>query len=197
MHRAFFLLELLVVLMGTAACQAREAVNDPADPPAPPSSAPSEKRPPTTAASVGHVQHARCAQPSGVTLATVPPTSSVRRLPALVSVRRSGVAAPVRCVVKSHAELDSVRVRFGHALDEVPLDVDFERNLLVVAAMGEQMNDNYWISVDTAWVTSDTTYVVVRSLGPSDVEIVRDLVSSPLVAVLVPRARTVSFLERE
>lgn len=144
------------------------------------------------------VHDKRCASPSVPTDAPVPTQAAVRRTETIFEVRRSALVAPIRCVIRSLAELDSTSREFHQAFQEIPRDIDFSRSVIVIAALGERPDESYWIVADTTWIQGDTSVVVVRSGGATDEgQVAGDMFVYPLIAVLVPRSREVAFIERE
>jgi hypothetical protein len=65
----------------------------------------------------------------------------------------------------------------------------------VIAALGDQPSDAYWITADVTWVRSDTTFVLIRSAGPGDDEAVGDMVSNAMTAVVVPINQHIALVE--
>lgn len=101
-------------------------------------------------------------------------------------------------MIRTPAEFDSTNQELDQALDQLPRDIDFTHNTLVVATLGERPDESYWIIADTTWIQGDTSVVVVRSGGAIyEDQVAGDLFVYPLIAVLVPRSRAVAFVERE
>jgi hypothetical protein len=108
----------------------------------------------------------------------------------------SYVKAPLRCIVGSEREWDAVRPLTSIHPDSsftAPAP-DFDREMLVVAAMGARPTPNYDIAVDGTWLRGDTLVVELRNTEPVG-EIQENFGTSPVVVVKVPRASTVYFLE--
>ena len=77
-------------------------------------------------------------------------------------------------------------------------EIDFDSRMVVFASMGERSTGGYSISVLEAAQEDGTLYVVVEEATPGIQCITTDVISTPAVAVSVPRtASTVLFVEQE
>jgi hypothetical protein len=77
-------------------------------------------------------------------------------------------------------------------------EIDFGTRMVVFASMGERTSGGYMISVLEAAQEDDVLYVEVEEATPGIECITTDVISTPAVAVSVPRtAATVMFVDRE
>ena len=184
---------VIATFVFACACQPQEShrlppARDQAPPIPPSAAAPAPATPVVFSSPPGSL----CAAPrSADAQASVP--GDARSVPSKL-VELSYTHVPLRCVIRSEAELAKARRLFEYPLDLRELPFDFDRNLLVLATMGEQMTTGYWISADLTWVRGDTTFVLIRTTQPP--EAVGDMVTHPLGAALVPAHRYVVFVER-
>jgi len=77
-------------------------------------------------------------------------------------------------------------------------EIDFSSRMVVFASMGERTSGGYTISVLEAAQENGALYVEVEEATPGIECITTDVISTPAVAVSVPRtASTVLFVDRE
>jgi hypothetical protein len=77
-------------------------------------------------------------------------------------------------------------------------DIDFSSRMVVFASMGERTSGGYTISVLDAAQEDEALYVEVEEATPGVECITTDVISTPAVAVSVPRTTSmVLFVERE
>lgn len=112
----------------------------------------------------------------------------------------SNIHQPARLVIRdsqSWAQLWAQMVAPTDGLSSPPA-VDFDKNEVVVAAMGERQRGGYAISINgIAQDASGTLHVDVASTIPASTCNASDVITTPLDAVLVPRTtETVQFSER-
>jgi hypothetical protein len=124
------------------------------------------------------------------------PSDSSLRL--LAYAHTSGMDEPDRIVVRSPAEWAAVwrqwETRQGVKTD--PPTVDFETEMVFVAALGTRSYSGDVIVIDSLTETTDELVVHVRTRGPRGC-IVGHLVSQPTVAVAAPaRPKPVRFVDR-
>lgn len=80
---------------------------------------------------------------------------------------------------------------------DVP-SVDFDQDMVIVAAMGQRATGGYAITVDEVMVSDIGLFAVVRETSPSARCIVTQALTAPVTAVRVTRSDTpVSFEEEE
>lgn len=76
--------------------------------------------------------------------------------------------------------------------------VDFDRSMVVLAAMGSQRTGGYDIEVEAVHRQGETLYLVVRETSPGDRCGVTQAFTTPTTAVRVPRVDgDVEFVEKE
>jgi hypothetical protein len=64
--------------------------------------------------------------------------------------------------------------------------VDFDREMVVVAALGRQRSGGFTIRVDRAHLEGSTTVIIVREESPGEGCIVADAITSPLDIAILP-----------
>ncbi len=132
----------------------------------------------------------------------VPPNASVVEFDVVqeVTTEISGIRERRRSVIVDAAEWNALWdeiVTFVAPKPAVPT-IDFGSRMVVFASMGERTSGGYSISVLEAAEEGGTLYVVVEESTPGVQCITTDVVTTPAVAVSVPRtASTVLFVERE
>lgn len=85
----------------------------------------------------------------------------------------------------------------GSPVPERPA-VDFERNVVIVAAMGSRPTGGYDIEVESVHRDGESLFVVVRTTSPGDDCMVTQAFTAPTTAVRVPRVSgDVHFVEKE
>jgi hypothetical protein len=76
--------------------------------------------------------------------------------------------------------------------------VDFSKETVVLAAMGDTMNGGYSIAIDSAFADGNTTTAAVSSVMPDPMCMMMQMqaITQPLDVVAVPKASAVTFAER-
>jgi hypothetical protein len=75
--------------------------------------------------------------------------------------------------------------------------VDFTRQMVLAAAMGQQRSGGFVIVIDSVYASGGTTYAVVRSVSPGSNCVVPGVLTAPVVAVRIDRAEgPVRFVKR-
>jgi len=111
----------------------------------------------------------------------------------------SGLRYPVRLTVQDSADWKAIWARIVGPNSEVPPPpVDFSREMLLIAGMGEQPCMGHLVSIDTVMQDDDRRiYAVVRERHRGAGCGCLNAVISPVDVVRVPRTiRPVTFLER-
>lgn len=111
----------------------------------------------------------------------------------------SGFDDPQRLVVRSGAEWQGVWATLHRRTNPVPPlpAIDFDREMVVVAAAGTKSTGGFAVSIDSASETRSTIAVVVRSVSPGPNCVVIQMVTQPVdVAVISRRPAVVSFEEK-
>lgn len=76
-------------------------------------------------------------------------------------------------------------------------EIDFGRNIVIVASMGTRNTGGYGITFDTIYETDDVLYALVRERSPGRSCIVTQALTEPVIAMRVSRpGAEVKFLER-
>jgi hypothetical protein len=76
-------------------------------------------------------------------------------------------------------------------------EIDFSRNIVIVAGMGSRGTGGYGITFDTIYEADDVLYAVVRESAPGRSCIVTQALTQPVTAVRVARpGADVRFIER-
>ena len=141
-------------------------------------------RPPGSAAQVP-------AGASPITLLPLPDSAGSVRI-------YTGVAEPAHFVLGDAAQWAALWGRVAANLYPHPPApaVDFERHMVVAAAMGMKPTGGYTVTIDAASRLRDTIYVVVREVSPGDRCAVPQVMTAPFAAALLPRsADPVLFVE--
>jgi hypothetical protein len=77
-----------------------------------------------------------------------------------------------------------------------PPQVEFESNMVVVAALGRRSTAGFQISVDTVHIENGDLHVTVREVSPASGCIAAQMISTPVTAVVLPaREGDVEFVE--
>ncbi len=141
--------------------------------------------------------------PSGTgTAAEVPPGAQIVTFDLVqeVTLEMSGIMDRRRTVIAEQAGWDAWWDEITtHVMPKPPAPtIDFTTRMVIAAAMGEQRGGGYSIDVLEVSEASDDLYVVVQESIPGVQCITHDAITSPAVAVSVPRsAGRVLFVERE
>ena len=109
----------------------------------------------------------------------------------------SGYDAPARLVIRDEARWARVWQRAATSASSHSLPrVDFDRHMIIFAAMGEKPSGGYHIDIEGLFRRGDDMYVVVRETFPRCGS--PDVITAPATAALVPRNRgRVYFVERK
>ena len=140
--------------------------------------------------------------PGTGTAAEVPPNAQVVAFDVVQEV-----TTPISGVVEQRREVIADATEWAALWDEmqsrlvpkppVP-EIDFGTRMVVFASMGERTSGGYTISVLEAAQEDDALYVVVEEATPGIQCMTTDVVTTPAVAVSVPRtAASVLFVETE
>lgn len=122
------------------------------------------------------------------------------RLEALFDDSYSGIDEAQRQVVRTPGTWADVWEQLHEGRSPVPERpaVDFERSVVVVAAMGSRRSGGYGIEVTSVHRDGETLYVVVEETSPGEDCAVTAAITAPATAVRVPRAAgDVHFVEKE
>lgn len=140
--------------------------------------------------------------PSTGTAADVPPSAQVVAFDVVQEVTTpvSGIRDARRLVITDAAAWQALWEEFQG--NEIPLppapEIDFTRRMVIVATIGARPDGGYSVAIPEVARDGNVLYVVVEE-GIAGIECVTtDEVTSPAVAVTVPRAGgEVRFVERE
>lgn len=142
------------------------------------------------------------AGPSTGTALEVPPNASVVAFDVVheMTTEISGIRERRRAVISSQAEWEALwdeMQAFVMPKPPVPA-IDFGARMVVFGSMGERTSGGHTISVLSAAEENDSLYVEVEEATPGIACMTTDVVTTPAVAVSVPRtASAVLFVERE
>jgi hypothetical protein len=140
--------------------------------------------------------------PSTGTAADVPPSAQVVAFDVVEEITTpvSGIRDARRVVITDAAAWGDLWREFqGNVVPRPPApDIDFATRMAIVATLGTRPDGGHSVSVPEVARDGDVLYVVVEE-GIAGIECVTtDQVTTPAVAVTVPRAGgTVRFVERE
>lgn len=112
----------------------------------------------------------------------------------------SGFTAPARLVVRSEAEWRDAWARiYQHRMPKPDLPaVDFAREAVLVAALGERSSGGYGILVDSVHDTGSELQAVVRKTSPGAGCLVTGALTQPVDAVRIPApTKSVKFVDRD
>lgn len=143
------------------------------------------------------------AGPTGLRAARVPPKAAQVTTDRVLDLSPfrfySGLRERERLVIRRPGEWGAAWQRITAAsFPARPLPpVDFSRELVVLAAMGERPTGGYSITIDGVFEARGRLYVQVRETSPGRNCIVTEALTQPIDAVRVPRHDgTVAFVER-
>lgn len=135
-----------------------------------------------------------CLAPVTASVADLPLTRLRPDSPSYASI--SGIDEPERLVLRDPASWTEAWRRIHRRARPVPPvpDLDFEREMVVVAALGRQRSAGYSIRIERAWQAAEATVVLVREESPGPGCIVSSVLTSPIdIAVLPFREGAVEF----
>ncbi len=154
----------------------------------------------TFLAGAGIVLTAACSESEGIEL----PTSAVQlqeaQVDTLLRAGNSGLSERERAVVRTEEEWIAFweRLRGSLAPEPAPPSVDFQEHMVIVAAMGSRPSGGFSIQVEGIHEDDGALHVVIHEQSPGRTCFVTAAITSPVVAVRVPRTdREVIFHERE
>jgi hypothetical protein len=113
----------------------------------------------------------------------------IRPVPGIETVRfHSGMTTQQRLVVRDETTWSSVWLQIVGSLQPVPASpkVDWDSSYVIVAAMGTRNSGGFSIGIDEVRVGPDGASVSVTETSPGSHCLVLDVITAPLVAVLVP-----------
>lgn len=140
--------------------------------------------------------------PSTGSALAVPPSASAVEFEVVqeMTTEISGITESRRAVIVDAEEWTALWDRIVTFVAPKPPapPIEFDSRMVVFASMGERSSGGYSISVLEAAEEEGTLYVVVEESTPGVECMTTDVVTTPAVAVSVPRtASTVLFVERE
>lgn len=108
----------------------------------------------------------------------------------LVSQAYSGIESPLREVIREPAAWEDLwrRIHAGTSPVPPPPPVDFEREMLVVAALGTRMSGGFGISVTRVIAGEEGLRVTLRESCPPPGAMVTMALVQPVQVIRVPRA---------
>lgn len=112
----------------------------------------------------------------------------------------SGFTAPARLVVRSEGEWREAWARIHQTRMPQPTlpAVDFARETVLVAALGERSSGGYGIVVDSVYDSGAELHAVVRRTSPGAGCAVTGALSQPVDAVRIPASpKAVKFVDRD
>ena len=120
--------------------------------------------------------------PGAVTLATEP-------IEAMAQVAYSGIQDRRRTVLRTRAEWEAFwrELTSNHLPPPPPPAIDFDRRMVLVAAMGSRPTGGYAISIERVWEAEGRVTAVVREVSPGPDCAVTQAFTAPVAAVSVER----------
>jgi hypothetical protein len=136
------------------------------------------------------------------TASEVPPTAHVVGFDVVeeMTTEISGIRERRRDVITDPAEWEALWDEITtHVMPKPPApEIDFDSRMVIFASMGERTSGGHTIAVLEAAQEDGSLYVVVEEATPGIQCMTTDVVTTPAVAVSVPRGSgTVLFVERE
>lgn len=128
------------------------------------------------------------------------PVPVTRLRPGYTFTLNSGYTAPARQVVRTEGEWRAAWARLHETMAPQPAlpEIDFAREMVIVAALGQRSNGGYAILVDSVYDAGSTLRAVVRRSSPGARCIVTASLTQPADVVRVPAtARGVTFVDRD
>ncbi|HEX8272958.1 MAG TPA: protease complex subunit PrcB family protein [Longimicrobiaceae bacterium] len=128
------------------------------------------------------------------------PVPVTRLRPGYTFTFNSGYTAPARQVVRSEGEWRDVWARLHETMmPQPPLPaVDFSREMVIVAALGQRSSGGYSILVDSVYDAGSALRAVVRRSSPGAGCIVTASLTQPVDVVRVPASgKGVGFVDRD
>lgn len=117
-------------------------------------------------------------------------STSARRLSmdTVLSENHSGVTARTRLLIDGQSEWERFWARVHEGRDPAPAPpaIDFDRNVVVAAAMGETSSGGHAIGVEAVARSGDTLYARIVETSPGDDCVVTAALTHPVQAVRVP-----------
>lgn len=110
----------------------------------------------------------------------------------------SGINQKKRFVIKSEEEWATVWASISKNRDpKRPAPrVDFARNMVVVAAMGQRLTGGFSVEIGNVQLSDDSLSVEVRETSPGPACTTSGVITFPIAAELVPRTEAeVTFIE--
>ena len=110
----------------------------------------------------------------------------------------SGHEERARRVIRDRETWIRVWLRVTTTASSRPVpQVDFDRNMIIFAAMGTRPNTGYQIEISQLYRHGDDIYAVVRETSPGRSCVVGQAITAPVTAALVPRTSgRVHFVEQ-
>lgn len=115
------------------------------------------------------------------------------------SSQLGGVRERTRTVIRDRVSWQAFWESFAGARTPRPdpPDVDFERHVVIIAAMGEQSTAGHGIAIENVYEENGTTRVEVVETVPAGGCLTAQVITTPTTAVLIPtHAAEVEFVER-
>jgi hypothetical protein len=121
-------------------------------------------------------------------------TSQERRVPARRVAEgnapltlNSGLTDSLRLVLRSQTELTEVWGRIWQGAPAIAApSVNFERDMVVVAALGQRMSGGYGIFIDSVYTLPDAVEIVIRKTRPGNGCMSAGVLTAPVDAALIP-----------
>jgi hypothetical protein len=111
----------------------------------------------------------------------------------------SGYQRPVRIVVTDRNSLDAAWIEVNHNMMPIPAtpDVDFNQDIVVVAALGPRTSGGERITIDSARAAGQDVDVYVSSRSPAAGCVTTTVMTSPAdIVSLSQPAGSVQFIEQ-
>lgn len=135
---------------------------------------------------------------SGCTNAQNPPlpepaatadTLRVQPIEAVAEAARSGIQDRRREVVRSESEWRQLwsELAAGRIPPPEPPAIDFERRMVIVAAMGRRSTGGYAIRIESVRAAADSLYVTVVEVSPGAGCLTTQALTAPVTAVSLER----------
>ncbi len=111
-----------------------------------------------------------------------------------------GPPGPARLVIRDEgAWMEFLTGLAGPMLEELPevRDVNFTRNIILVAALGQRPTAGYGVSIEAVYESGGRLFVDVLETTPEPGSVLAQVMSAPVAAVLVAvHVGPVTFMER-
>lgn len=88
-------------------------------------------------------------------------------------------------------------LKIGEEEYEKLLQIDLEKNNLLVSFMGEKISGGYDIDVQKVVFTDKTAEVTLKEKTPEKNELVTNVITSPYIFVILPKNKTIEIMKTD